>query len=95
MRFFMLAGIVGLCMGCSEYQAARLHLLDQARKGLAMVKDSQPSVTARAESLAKMQRKLLDDAFDQDVLRQTELSADWVIDHRKAYAVGFDALAVQ
>jgi hypothetical protein len=72
--------------------AARLELLTQSRRGLAEIRES----TQQRQSLALRQltdrRRQLDAAFDRDVQSRGDLSAQWVLDARRAYAVGLDAL---
>jgi hypothetical protein len=45
-----------------------------------------------ADELNSLRRKQLDEAFDEDVRAHNPLSADWVIEHRRAYAAGLLAM---
>jgi hypothetical protein len=82
--------------GCASYTRAQIDLVDQARRGIALVSQNDPDRDRAVEELAKLRRQRLDEAFDEDVrTRSTQeaLSADWVIEARKAYAIGLDAFA--
>jgi len=80
--------------GCG-YGAAQVRLVEQARKGLGLIEQAQAGRTAMNEQLTAMQRQRLDEAFDADVREQPALSAQWVIEHRQAYAAGLAALTHQ
>ena len=85
-----------LACGCSQYMQVQTDLIDQARKGVAMTSNSLESKSQLVQQLHTMQRKRLDEAFDLDVREHAgALSAEWVIEHRRAYAVGIDALNEQ
>jgi hypothetical protein len=81
--------------GCNTFTNAQLQLVEQARRGLELQKQS---ASERAEFVSKyyqLQRDRLDAAFDADV-RETELlSKEWVIEHRKAYSAAVDAIHTQ
>jgi hypothetical protein len=79
--------------GCAQWNDAQLGLLTQARKGVANVTKRDEQRAAAITELASLRRQRLDEAFDQDVRERPTLDADWVIAHRKAYAVGLDAYA--
>src|SRR5262245_15245055 len=84
--------LIGIA-GCAQYAQVKTDLIDQARRGVQM---TSASLHERSLLIAKyhaQQRKLLDDAFDEDVRARDALSADWIIEHRLAYAAGLDALA--
>ncbi len=87
--------VLWTCAGCTEYQTAQLQLIDQARKGLAAVVEGQSQQSGRIDELDRLGREKLDQAFERDVLETPGLTPDWVIAHRKAYAVGLSALAQQ
>lgn len=61
------------------------HLL----RALRVLRGSTPSPSGQFHQL---QRERLDEAFDADVRDRAELSADWVIEHRKAYSAAMDVL---
>ncbi|MCC6422401.1 MAG: hypothetical protein IT447_02905 [Phycisphaerales bacterium] len=78
--------------GCVSYQQAQLDLLQQARNGIALCDQSRQEHRAVADELDTIRRKQLDEAFDADVREHQPLSPDWVIEHRRAYAVGLQAM---
>jgi hypothetical protein len=85
-----------LCVtACTPYIQAEMALVAQARKGVALLAESQAAHRELAEAYHESRRRQLDQAFDDDVRGRGEFSADWIIDHRKAYAAGLDALALQ
>ena len=84
-----------LLTGCVPYTKAEMALAEQARKGLTIVRAAHADHAAMAGRLTELQRKQLDEAFDADVRDARELSADWIVEHRKAYAAGVDALNIQ
>jgi hypothetical protein len=92
---FSLVALGFVACGCTAYTKTEIDLTSQAAKGLTLVRQSQVDHAALATRLNDLQRKRLDDAFDEDVRQSSDLSPDWVIDHRKAYAVGLDALNAQ
>ena len=78
--------------GCANYTASQIALATQARKGVAIW---QARETARDDDVKQTyaaKRKALDQAFDADVRAQTAPTADWIIEARKAYAVGLESL---
>jgi hypothetical protein len=81
--------------GCSRYTQAEIDLATQARRGVALARESQAAHAALAQRYRDVQRKRLDDAFDADVRAQAQLTPDWVIEHGRGYAVGIDALDAQ
>jgi hypothetical protein len=93
-RYFILPHFI-LVPGCTTYTRSEIDLAEQARKGLTLVRLAQADHVALAGRMNEAQRKRLDDAFDADVRETADLSPEWVVDHRKAYATGIDALAVQ
>ena len=89
MKFFAL--ICLLIPGCQQFTQTQLDLVTQARRGIA-------SVAIRHDEsadVAHLRRQQLDGAFDADVRAQQALSADWIIEARKAYAAAIDAYAKQ
>lgn len=73
-----------------------MDLVRQARNGVALVIEQQKEQSQAQEELSRLQRLRLDEAFDADVEdRGVELTSDWVIEARKAYAAGLDAYARQ
>jgi hypothetical protein len=84
-----------LCCGCSPYLQAQIDLAEQSRKGVAMISQSLDAKQATIQRFQQAQRLRIDGAFDADVREQETLTSDWVIDHRRAYAVALDALNEQ
>lgn len=78
--------------GCGSYAGVQVRLAEAAREGLARVEAArqQDSAAVRAGLAERQQR--LDAAFDADVRARGELSPEWVIDARRAYAVGLGTL---
>jgi hypothetical protein len=89
-------GCILASSGCAPYTRAQINLLDQARRGVALVAQNDQERDRAIEDLTKLRRQRLDDAFDEDVRTQATqetLDPDWVIEARKAYASGLDAYA--
>ncbi len=82
-------------IGCAPYTQVEIDLAAQTKKGLSLIRAAQADHTALAGRVNELQRQRLDDAFDNDVRDAADLSPDWVIEHRKAYSVGVDALGTQ
>jgi hypothetical protein len=80
--------------GCTPYARVQMDLAEQARRGVGLLEMSLAQKRELVEQHHALRRQRLDEAFDADV-RQTELSADWVIEARQAYAIGLDALHAQ
>jgi hypothetical protein len=77
---------------------AQSNLTAQARRGINLAQSNQANFTAVHDELARLKRQRLDDAFDADVRERDEqgdLTAEWVIAHRAAYAAGLEAYAKQ
>jgi hypothetical protein len=71
----------------------QLDLLGQSRKGIELTQKSLEERSQLINAYHALQRKRIDDAFDEDVRNRTDLDADWVIEHRRAYAAVLDAIA--
>ena len=89
--------ILALCLagGCQGYTQRQMALVDQARKGLGLVAQGEEAHQELLKQVEMLSRKRLDEAFDEDVRQCPELTASWVIEHRRGYAAGLDALALQ
>lgn len=79
--------------GCAQFSQVQIDLLSQSRRGIEHARTSLDDRSRLISAYHTLQRKRLDDAFDADVLERAELSADWVIEHRRAYAAAVDAVA--
>jgi hypothetical protein len=78
--------------GCTAYTTARLHLTDQARKGVAIWSSRESAHDAETRAAYAAKRQALDAAFDTDIRAQTQLDPAWVIESRRAYAAGLTLL---
>jgi len=87
--------LILLCSGCSAWNDAQVGLTTQARRGVANLVQRAGARQQASLELAKLRRQRLDDAFDRDVRERQSFDADWIIQHRKAYAAGLDAYARQ
>ena len=81
--------------GCEGYAQSKIDLADQARRGVALARDAASQREQQLDAADARQRQQLDDAFDADVFARPALTADWVVAHRRAYAVALDALRLQ
>ena len=86
---------IALVVGCAPYVEVQSQLVEQTSRGVAAL---QQSLEQKSQIVARhhtMQRERLDDAFDEDVLQRdaSQLTSDWVIEHRRAYAAAVDALS--
>ncbi len=81
-----------ICGGCSNYTASQMALATQARKGVALWSAREAARDAEVKQSYAAKRKALDQAFDADARQQANVSADWIIEARKAYAVGLSAI---
>jgi hypothetical protein len=80
--------------GCAPYTRVQMGLVEQARRGVEMWKEREAERDSAARAEFGRRRAELARAFDQDVRDRPagELSADWVIEGRKAYAAGLDVI---
>ena len=93
MRLLILLPLL-LC-GCESYLSSQIDLTEQARAGLVLCRQAQDQRAELVGQLFDAQRQRLDAAFDDDVRARPALDADWIIEHRKAYAAGLDLLLTQ
>ncbi len=85
-----------LCSGCAAYTRAEVGLAEQARKGVALWAAREEAHASETTRQFTTRRKALDDAFDADVKSRSAAGAidsAWVIESRKGYAIGVDAIA--
>ncbi len=95
-RVFFTAPLLLFAVGCAPYVAAQSGLVMQARRGIELARSNSAGHSAAVDELAKLKRQRLDEAFDADVRdRGLDLSAEWVIEHRAAYAAALEAHAQQ
>ena len=88
---------IALCglTGCEQYAAVQMDLITQARRGVALTQKSLDEKSQMIRQDQSLRRRLLDNAFDDDVRARQTLTADWIIESRKAYAATLDAFAQQ
>jgi hypothetical protein len=96
-RLTMLFPLTLLVAGCAPLMSAQSDLLASARRGIDLAQSNRAGTGQVYEQLARLKRQRLDDAFDADVRDRGDgdITADWVIDHRTAYAVALEAYAKQ
>jgi hypothetical protein len=82
-----------LASGCAPYAQVQIDLLRQVDAGLAKTQSSLDESSQVIAAYHELRRKQLDEAFDLDVRQRDALDADWVIEHRKAYAAAVDLLS--
>lgn len=83
--------------GCASSTRAQMGLTAQARRGVAMWAAREEGRINEVAWQYGDRRRELDGAFDADVQRRAAggqaLDTSWVIESRKAYAVGIEAIA--
>ncbi len=84
-----------LASGCASYTRAKIDLTAQVRRGIEITRQATIARQQVIDRLSDAQLTRLDSAFDADVNARRSLTADWVIAHRKAYALARDALNEQ
>ena len=94
-RFIVLIAL--LCAGCTPYVDAQMQLTEQARRGVAIAQKALADKKRVVEQYHKLQRAQIDAAFDLDVRERdrANLTPQWIVEHRKAYAAVLDALDAQ
>src|SRR4051794_35124507 len=95
MRMMGMFVVAALAAGCRAYTGAEVALVDQARKGVAMAAEREAGHRELVERLNREQRQRLDAAFDADARGEGTITADWVIEARRAYEAAVDAIEKQ
>src|SRR4051794_37051840 len=95
MRVMGMLVVAVVAAGCRAYTGAEVALVDQARKGVAMAAEREAAHRELVERLNGEQRQRLDAAFDADVHGEGAITADWVIEARRAYGAAVDAIEKQ
>jgi hypothetical protein len=95
MRWFWLCLLALHATGCNTFIDAQRQLVEQARRGVELERQSAAQRADFVDKYYQLQRQRLDAAFDADVRETDLLSKDWVIEHRKAYAAAIDAIGFQ
>jgi hypothetical protein len=80
--------------GCAPYAQVQSQLVEQTRRGVDQLQSSLNKKSQIVREYHAIQRKRLDDAFDADVRERpsSQLTSDWVIEHRRAYSTANDLL---
>ncbi len=87
-----------IALGCAPLMDAQSELVFQSRRGVEVAQSNSATSASVHSELAKVKRQRLDDAFDADVRERAdraELTAEWVIAARSAYAIALEAQAKQ
>lgn len=92
---YLLLLLPAICCGCSSYTQVQMQLVEQARRGVELSRQTLVVKGELSERLQTLQRERLDEAFDADVREAGDLSPEWIIEHRRAYAAGLEALTTQ
>jgi hypothetical protein len=92
MKRFLIIAMAGLAGGCSSAELAQQNLIDQLDSGIRNVEQSSADRQQLLDALYAQQRHHLDAAFDADVLASRSLDAQWVIEHRQAYALALESI---
>jgi hypothetical protein len=88
----LLLPLIVMVHGCVPYAQVQMDLLEQSRRGVVEVHRSLEQKTELIKSYHAQRRRQLDEAFDADVRQRAELTPQWVIDARRAYAAAIDVL---
>ncbi len=92
------AAIMFFFVGCAPLMDAQSDLVIQARKGVEIAQANRANSAAVFAELARAKRQRLDEAFDADVRERADradLTAEWVVAARAAYAAALDAYTKQ
>jgi sulfite reductase beta subunit-like hemoprotein len=95
MRISLILCGLACVQGCAAYTATKISLLGAAREGVDRVDRRLADDAARADARFDVESTRLGEAFDADVdarADQQTLEPQWVIEHRRAYAIGLAAL---
>ena len=81
-------------VGCTPAIDAELGLIDQSRRGLALLKESADARQQVVDAYFAMRRQQLNDAFDADVNNHDgPLTPEWVQRARQAYSLAAESIA--
>jgi hypothetical protein len=84
--------LLSLLCGCASYTQVQLDLVQQAEHGIELLAEHHQQQAVLIDGLHGLRRLRLDEAFDGDVRERAVLDAEWVIEHRLAYAATLDLL---
>lgn len=71
--------------GCTAQEQAQQQLIGSMQAGLKDLGAAQEQRQQLVDELYGQRRRVLDEAFDQDVRNVATLERDWVVEHRRAY----------
>jgi len=80
------------CGGCAAWSDAQMRLADQIRKAADLCRQAHQQRQRIVDEYYELQNRRLDEAFDADMRARQPLTADWVIEHRRAYAAAVAAV---
>lgn len=95
MKRFLILLMLIFGAGCSQYTAAQIDLVQQARRGVELCRRSQSSHRQWVELAANLQKEKLATAFDADLRDRADASEVWMIEHRQAYTAALAAIQSQ
>lgn len=81
--------------GCDRYVNIKDDLLAQSTRGVALIREFALQRQAMVEDVYESRRARLDQAFDNDARARFPADAQWIVDARRAYAAGIDAIHAQ
>lgn len=85
----LLACVAG---GCAAWSDAQMRLAEQIRKAADLCRQAHIERRQIVEEYYRLQQSRLDEAFDADMRARDQLTAEWVLDHRRAYAAAVAAV---
>lgn len=91
----LLISVFITCAGCTQYAQVQVNLTEQIRRGAQVSAEALQAQASIVERYHQSRRQELDRAFDEDVREREPLTADWVIEHRRAYAAAVEAMTRQ
>jgi hypothetical protein len=80
------------CGGCAPYLTLKRDLLEKTHLAVASLEQSSVDRRHLIDELRQARIDRLNEAFDADVRNQIAPSHAWIIEHRRAYAVGIEAI---
>jgi hypothetical protein len=92
MRRLAVMAAAALLAGCTAQEQAQQRLIGSMQSGLKELAAAQEQRQELVDGFYQQRRRVLDDAFDQDVRTVEMLEPQWVIEHRRAYMLACEAL---
>ena len=84
--------LAGAGAGCTVQEQAQQQLIGSMQAGLKDLAAAQQQRQELVDGFYQQRRRVLDDAFDQDVRAAARLEPEWVIEQRQAYMLGCEAI---